>query len=390
MRTDAVPQYASTAVDGSPRVAGRDMPVPLLIALVLVAAVWAAGAVWSFDHQTRFALALGFHPPQLLPLVCDGLPVAMAAVAFAAAVDGRPATAARLGTALAVAGSSVSNGMYAHRRSDGDLTTVIVAVAIPVMAAVAFEVLLGELRKQVLQARGRPAPAPIPPLRPIRVALDPFRELGQWRRHVLTVTDPAVDPETREALARMVAAIRAGVPESAVPVAAVPPQPSGGEERLEAPQWGGGPVPAAPPPDAPLGTGTGLAGDRSRTRRGNGNGPAGSRSGSRSRSAAGGSRNGRNGRNGYVGEAALIDAARTAGPVLAARGALTRDGLRRELGVSAARASAALPAAREAAVLDAARSGIAAESASAAVPVPPTPPSASAVPAAALAGSVTS
>ncbi len=182
---------------------------PLIVSLVLIAGVWVAGAVWSYDHQSRFAESLGFHHGYLLPAVADGLPVAMAAVAFSAALDGRPATVARLGTALAVAASSASNGIYAWRRSGHDLTTVIVAVAIPVMAAVAFEVLLGEIRKQVLQRRGATPPAPIPLLRPIRVLLDPAHEIGQWRRTVLAVTDPAVDPAAREAMVRLVAQIRA-------------------------------------------------------------------------------------------------------------------------------------------------------------------------------------
>ena len=181
----------------------RSMSAPLVISLLLIASVWAAGAVWSFDHQKRFARALGFHHDYLLPAVADGLPVAMAAVAFSASLDGRGATAARLGTALTITGSAISNGMYAWRRSH-DLTTVVVALAIPVMAAVAFEVLLGELRKSVMQARGVTPPVPVPHLRPIRVLLDPRREIAQWRRHVLTVTDPAADPVSHAVLSRLI------------------------------------------------------------------------------------------------------------------------------------------------------------------------------------------
>ena len=89
------------------------VPAPVIIALIVVALVWIAGAIWSFEHQTKFAASLGFNFPQLLPSVADGLPIALAATAFAAALDGRPAMAARLGTALAVAGSAASNGIYA-------------------------------------------------------------------------------------------------------------------------------------------------------------------------------------------------------------------------------------------------------------------------------------
>ncbi|AEH08758.1 MULTISPECIES: DUF2637 domain-containing protein [Protofrankia] len=210
---------------------------PLIVSLVLIAGVWAAGAVWSYDHQSRFAESLGFHHGYLLPAVADGLPVAMAAVAFSAALDGRPATVARLGTALAVAASSASNGIYAWRRSGHDLTTVIVAVAIPVMAAVAFEVLLGEIRKQVLQRRGAAPPAPVPLLRPIRVLLDPFREIGQWRRHVLTVTDPAADPVRQQALSRLVDAVAEIEAQRESPQETSAEEIETSRETFEAPVW---------------------------------------------------------------------------------------------------------------------------------------------------------
>jgi hypothetical protein len=250
------------------------MPVPLIIALVVVAGVWAAGAVWSFEHQSKFATSLGFHFGFLLPLVADGLPVAMAAVGFAAAIDGRPATAARLGTALAVAASATSNGMYADRRTNhghgGDLTTIVVAVAIPVLAAIAFEVLLGEMRKQVLQRRGQPAPTPIPPLRLARVLLSPRNEISEWRRHVLRVTDPTISPEARAEAAEVLSTVRARRQGRAVtpppPTPAPEPEPVreadlaaaagpvGPVETMEAPRW------TAPLPDglaAPTGPETG-------------------------------------------------------------------------------------------------------------------------------------
>ncbi|WP_239382562.1 DUF2637 domain-containing protein, partial [Frankia sp. CIT1] len=64
----------------------RSVAWPLIVSLVLIAGVWAAGAVWSYDHQSHFAQSLGFHHGYLLPAVADGLPVAMAAVAFSAVV----------------------------------------------------------------------------------------------------------------------------------------------------------------------------------------------------------------------------------------------------------------------------------------------------------------
>ncbi|WP_322778796.1 DUF2637 domain-containing protein [Frankia sp. Cas4] len=217
------------------RIARRTLSGPLLLALVLVAGVWAAGAVWSFKEQSEFAHRLGFTIDWLLPAVADGLPVAMGAVAFSAAVDGRPATAARLGTALAVGGSVASNGLNAWSRTGGDLKTVIVACAVPTLAGIAFEVLLGELRKQVLSARGeisrRTRLEPVPPLRPIRVLLDPVREIGQWRRHVLAVTDPAADSTSRAALSRLADAVAEIGAQREAPADDEP------RETFEAPVW---------------------------------------------------------------------------------------------------------------------------------------------------------
>ncbi|MFY1658595.1 DUF2637 domain-containing protein [Micromonospora sp. WMMD1274] len=164
--------------------------VPLGIALLLIAAVWVAGAVWSFDEQTRYADAKGFDIPQLLALVLDGMAIAMAAVSWAASLDARPATFARLATAIAIAASSASNGAWAWTRSAGDKQTVVLAAGVPVVAMIAFEVLLAEVRRQVLRRRGQPGPVAVTPPRLIRVALAPWSTLRDWRRLALDVTDP--------------------------------------------------------------------------------------------------------------------------------------------------------------------------------------------------------
>ncbi|WP_346536926.1 DUF2637 domain-containing protein [Micromonospora sp. DPT] len=165
--------------------------LPLGIALTLIAGVWVAGAVWSFDEQTRYAHAKGFDIPQLLALVLDGMAVAMAAVSWAASLDARPAVFARLVTAVAIAASSTSNGAWAWTRSKGDEQTIVLAAAVPVLAMLAFEVLLSEVRRQVLRQRGQPGPVVVTPPRLIRVALAPWSTLRDWRRLVLDATDPA-------------------------------------------------------------------------------------------------------------------------------------------------------------------------------------------------------
>lgn len=182
--------------------------LPMGLALTVVAAVWAFGAVWSFTEQSAFAQAKGFSDPALLPLVLDGLAVAMAGVAFAASLDGRPAVAARFGTALAVAGSAASNGVWAAERSVGsfgpgttgrlgpDLTTVAIGASVPIAANIAFEVFLAELRRQVQRRRGMPAPVALPSLRLIRLILAVRSTFTEWRDEVLARTaqthlDPA-------------------------------------------------------------------------------------------------------------------------------------------------------------------------------------------------------
>jgi hypothetical protein len=165
--------------------------LPMGLALLLIAGVWAAGAVWSFEEQTRFARSNGFEIPELLPLVLDGMAVAMAAVAYAAGLDARPAVFARLGTALAIACSSASNAAWAWERSGRDVQTIVLAGGVPVVAMLAFEVLLAELRRQVLRRRGQPGPVAVTYPRLIRFVLAPWPTFVMWRRLVLEATDPA-------------------------------------------------------------------------------------------------------------------------------------------------------------------------------------------------------
>ena len=179
-----------------PKVVSR---LPMSVALSTVAAVWLLGCVWSFTEQTAFAKAKSFADPTLLPLVIDGLAASMAAVAFAASLDGRPALAARLGTGLAVLASAASNGLWAAERSNtagtgSDLPTVVIGAGIPIAANIAFEVLLAELRRQVQRRRGLPAPVPLPTLRMARLLLAPPSTFRAWRLEVLDVTSPAATP----------------------------------------------------------------------------------------------------------------------------------------------------------------------------------------------------
>jgi hypothetical protein len=162
--------------------------LPMRTALVAVAAVWLLGCAWSFQEQSEFAAANGFVFPHLLPLVIDGFAVSMAGVSWAASLDARPAISARLATVIAVAGSSASNGVWAWLRTHHDSVTVALGVAVPVAANVAFEVLLGELRRQVQRRRGLPAPVAIPYPRLIRFALAPWTTFRTWRTLVLDLT----------------------------------------------------------------------------------------------------------------------------------------------------------------------------------------------------------
>jgi hypothetical protein len=164
-------------------------------ALTGVLVVVISGDVWSFREQTDLARDLAFDIPWLLPVVLDGLAAALAAVAFAASLDGRPALGARLGTALAVTASAASNLAAAALRlgteSPRDRIALAIAAGIPVAANLAWEVILGELRRQVMRRRGLPAPVPVPWPRVVRVVLAPVSTLRLWRRVVLGLTDPA-------------------------------------------------------------------------------------------------------------------------------------------------------------------------------------------------------
>jgi Protein of unknown function (DUF2637) len=120
-------------------------------------------------------------------------------VACAASLDGRPGVVARLGTAVAVAASAASNATFAWQRS-GDRATVVLAAGVPLAANLAFEVLLHELRRQVLRRRGLPAPAAVPYPRLIRVVLAPVSTLRQWRRLVLDLTTLQPAPPVTDAV----------------------------------------------------------------------------------------------------------------------------------------------------------------------------------------------
>jgi hypothetical protein len=171
--------------------------LPMGLALSMVAAVWVAGAVWSFDEQRAFAASLGFLLPALLPLTIDGLALALASVAWAASLDGRAAMQARLGTAVAIASSSGSNARWAWERTSGDVSALLLAAGVPVGSFLAFEVLLAELRRQVHRRRGLPAPVAVPYPRLVRLALAPSLAFREWRAMVLDLTAPQAGPDVR-------------------------------------------------------------------------------------------------------------------------------------------------------------------------------------------------
>jgi hypothetical protein len=174
--------------------------LPMRTALVAVAAVWVLGCVWSYTEQSSFAAVKGFAFPHLLPLVIDGFAVSMAGVSWAASLDARPAVAARLATLVAVGASSASNGVWAGLRSGHDPVAVVLGVAVPVAANLAFEVLLAELRRQVQRRRGLPAPVAVPYPRMIRIVLAPWQTFHAWRVLVLELTelDHTTAPTSRE------------------------------------------------------------------------------------------------------------------------------------------------------------------------------------------------
>lgn len=168
-------------------------------ALIGVFVVWASGAVWNWGEQTRLAETLGFEMPWLLPFMLDGLALSLAAVATAASLDGRAGVVSRVGTVVAIILSSAASGYAAHIRTEsqnpftGDMIIDPVAIAIgagaPIVALIAFEVLLTEVRRMVQKARGRKSPVPIPYPRLIRWILAPWRTFFTWRRIVLDLTN---------------------------------------------------------------------------------------------------------------------------------------------------------------------------------------------------------
>ncbi len=157
-------------------------------ALIAVGVVWVLGCVWSYQEQSEFAASKGFSFPHLLPLVIDGFAVSMAGVSWAASLDARPAIPARLATIVAVGASSASNGVWAYLRANHDMVTVVLGVAVPIAANLAFEVLLAELRRQVQRRRGLPPPVAVPYPRMIRMALAPWQTFRAWRTLVLDIT----------------------------------------------------------------------------------------------------------------------------------------------------------------------------------------------------------
>jgi hypothetical protein len=161
---------------------------PMRLALGAVAGVWLLGCVWSFREQSAFAASRGFAFPHLLPLVIDGFAASMAGVSWAASLDARSAIPARLATVVAVAGSAASNGVWAWLRTGHDHVTVVLAVAVPIAANLAFEVLLVELRRQVQRRRGEPAPVALPIPRTVRLMLAPASTFFAWRAAVLDLT----------------------------------------------------------------------------------------------------------------------------------------------------------------------------------------------------------
>ena len=162
--------------------------LPMRVSLMAVGVVWLLGCIWSFFEQSAFAGAKGFAFPHLLPLVIDGFAVSMAGVSWAASLDARPAIPARMATVVAVGASSTSNGVWAYLRTNHDLVTVVLGVAVPVAANLAFEVLLAELRRQVQRRRGLPPPVPVPYPRLIRLLLAPWQTVRAWRTMVLEIT----------------------------------------------------------------------------------------------------------------------------------------------------------------------------------------------------------
>ncbi|MFI7587895.1 DUF2637 domain-containing protein [Spongisporangium articulatum] len=196
MDTTTTPDEALATVTPMQRLART---LPITVGLLLVAGVWFAGAVWSFSEQRDFAAAKHFDIPILLPLTFDGLALSLAVVAWSAALDGRAAGLARIGTFGAITASATSNATWAASRTGGDVVTVVLAAGVPLASAIAFETLLAELRKGVHRRRGEEPPVVVTAPRLIRLALAPASTFRAWRKHVLDITSPARPARARPA-----------------------------------------------------------------------------------------------------------------------------------------------------------------------------------------------
>ena len=211
----------------------RIISVPMAISLGAVGIVWVGGAVFNFTEQMRFAENSGFELAFLLPLLLDGLAIALASVATSASMDGRAAIVPRLGTLVAVGASSWVSGQAAYARAfvrvDAmsletrfDSTRVIIGVGVPLFSLLAFEVLLVEIRRVVQKVRGRVSPVPIPMPRLVMwIAQPPWRTYSMWRR-------AALEQCTRELTIVQAQAVQATVTQvsTATPAPAAPSTPA--------------------------------------------------------------------------------------------------------------------------------------------------------------------
>ncbi|MFI6645655.1 DUF2637 domain-containing protein [Streptomyces sp. NPDC050504] len=165
---------------------------PFVAGAAAVGLVALLGWVWSFVSLTDFVAhvsrgdghADGFSLPWIFPLVVDGLAIAMSVTIWQAAMDARPALAARLVLAGATAGSVYFNIRHAGTVSDARA----VAAWSPLAANLAFEFLLQELRTSILRSRGMPGRTPLPRPHPLRWILAPAQAFTEWRSLVLRMT----------------------------------------------------------------------------------------------------------------------------------------------------------------------------------------------------------
>ena len=207
------PAPAATAVvDAAPVVAPSSAPAPAAdrprraltfhtgLSLVAILAVFVAGAWWSFEEQRRLAEHFRFTDPWVFPLLLDGMAVALAVTAFSAALDGRAAVVTRLIAAACVGWSAEFNAQAVLSRwpaEDHDRwIAVAMAIVAPIVAYIAFERLLHEVRRQVARIRGQRPPAAVTPPRLVRLLLDPWGTFVTWRRVALDLTDPRRDQES--------------------------------------------------------------------------------------------------------------------------------------------------------------------------------------------------